>query len=820
MAVDTPHSVIGVSGWTWGQPNYDANRTLDPAAKQGANGLPGWYDEMAQQWPRLASLLGQGRAEASSGTLEHRDPPDDETPEEERFNDALLDLLARRFGVEAADGPTWGTATLLAWLYDVPWYGYAIAEPYWLDAGTDPVADGRILLRPLLRAAVQRWNVDLTTQRPQSVWYMSTPSWCEIPYDRILHLTHGGGPGEYYGRGELRPLIAPFSAWREAIRSGADAMRAAKGRLVVQEPQTLDKQARERVQSLIAGFDGGRVDSFAHPHGSVATIGYPSGSTPDFAGWMSSLDRQAELLFADRTSALGVSSSGSRATAEVLSGEDATAQASQWERIIDRGVQRIGAWVARQVGYSGRIRPVYLAVRDVAQPPADRLALYTGVEALRAQGAPVEVLRAAALDIGLDPDVIAPLPGKPAPAAGGVIAELAESYRPTQTMAEEAQRGLDWRREHGRGGTEIGIARARDIAGRRNLSADTVRRMRSYFARHEVDRQGTGWSPGEDGYPSAGRIAWALWGGDAGRAWAESRADLSDHSHHCGSDCAHLSEPVLWAGRDGRETAHGREPLVWEIDGQQVSPELTMAFAELDDLRLAADVALQVALEPIAAEHRAAVWEALATGYSERESRDIYDTYLARYERAILDYQAGLRAASSQQATAEATAAPVPTTRTGLDTRELAQWSARERERERLGARAAADAITSRVQQEVVGAYASGASASTWQTRQTVGGLAREAYGTGARIEAVATVQQAAEAAPDGLVVIAALRTSQRDPEVCDWCRSQDGMRWAFPGDQRRFLAYMDAHPMPDPSCAGGQRCRCRITLVWGRGAA
>jgi hypothetical protein len=45
--------------------------------------------------------------------------------------------------------------------------------------------------------------------------------------------------------------------------------------------------------------------------------------------------------------------------------------------------------------------------------------------------------------------------------------------------------------------------------------------MTSYFARHEVDKQGEGWSPGEDGFPSAGRIAWALWGGDAGRTWAE-----------------------------------------------------------------------------------------------------------------------------------------------------------------------------------------------------------------------------------------------------------------------------------------------------------
>jgi HK97 family phage prohead protease len=86
---------------------------------------------------------------------------------------------------------------------------------------------------------------------------------------------------------------------------------------------------------------------------------------------------------------------------------------------------------------------------------------------------------------------------------------------------EEARRGLAWREEYGRGGTEIGVARARDIANGRNLSDDTIRRMVSYFARHEVDKQGQGWSPGEDGYPSAGRIAWALWGGDPGRSWAE-----------------------------------------------------------------------------------------------------------------------------------------------------------------------------------------------------------------------------------------------------------------------------------------------------------
>jgi len=45
--------------------------------------------------------------------------------------------------------------------------------------------------------------------------------------------------------------------------------------------------------------------------------------------------------------------------------------------------------------------------------------------------------------------------------------------------------------------------------------------MKAYFDRHEIDKQGEGWSPSQDGFPSAGRIAWALWGGDPGRSWAE-----------------------------------------------------------------------------------------------------------------------------------------------------------------------------------------------------------------------------------------------------------------------------------------------------------
>jgi len=99
---------------------------------------------------------------------------------------------------------------------------------------------------------------------------------------------------------------------------------------------------------------------------------------------------------------------------------------------------------------------------------------------------------------------------------------MQDSYKPTDGMVAEAERGLAWRREYGRGGTEVGLARARDISNRKNLPLDTVKRMKAYFDRHEVDKKGKGWSPGEDGYPSNGRNAWALWGGDPGYTWSKA----------------------------------------------------------------------------------------------------------------------------------------------------------------------------------------------------------------------------------------------------------------------------------------------------------
>ena len=98
---------------------------------------------------------------------------------------------------------------------------------------------------------------------------------------------------------------------------------------------------------------------------------------------------------------------------------------------------------------------------------------------------------------------------------------MADSYSPPEGVRAEARRALKWIEEgHAGGGfTDVGRKRASDLARGASVSLKTIKRMNSYLARHEVDKQGKGWSQGSDGYPSAGRVAWAAWGGDAAKSW-------------------------------------------------------------------------------------------------------------------------------------------------------------------------------------------------------------------------------------------------------------------------------------------------------------
>jgi hypothetical protein len=103
-----------------------------------------------------------------------------------------------------------------------------------------------------------------------------------------------------------------------------------------------------------------------------------------------------------------------------------------------------------------------------------------------------------------------------------LVASSTRMFTVPKSVQAEAKKALEWHKEEKRGGTSVGLNTARTLAEGGQIGIEKVRHIAKYFPRHEVDKRGKGWAPGEDNFPSNGRIAWALWGGDAGERWASA----------------------------------------------------------------------------------------------------------------------------------------------------------------------------------------------------------------------------------------------------------------------------------------------------------
>ncbi len=98
----------------------------------------------------------------------------------------------------------------------------------------------------------------------------------------------------------------------------------------------------------------------------------------------------------------------------------------------------------------------------------------------------------------------------------------AEGYSPPAGARAAARRAIKFK-EDGKAngaGTAVGWTRAGQLARGETLSLSTVKRMYSYFSRHEVDKKGKDWA--NQANPSNGYIMWLAWGGDAGYSWSRN----------------------------------------------------------------------------------------------------------------------------------------------------------------------------------------------------------------------------------------------------------------------------------------------------------
>jgi hypothetical protein len=99
--------------------------------------------------------------------------------------------------------------------------------------------------------------------------------------------------------------------------------------------------------------------------------------------------------------------------------------------------------------------------------------------------------------------------------------------QPTQEMADVASEVLekidDSEFDNDDCGTRTGLERANQLENREDLSADTIGRMVSFFARHDGNQEVD--NDVDSKWEDCGFVAWQLWGGDPGRDWAERKLE-------------------------------------------------------------------------------------------------------------------------------------------------------------------------------------------------------------------------------------------------------------------------------------------------------
>lgn len=162
-----------------------------------------------------------------------------------------------------------------------------------------------------------------------------------------------------------------------------------------------------------------------------------------------------------------------------------------------------------------------------------------------------------------------------------MVASGDRMYTIPKGVQNAAKRGLEWRKEHGRGGTKVGLNTARTLAKGGQIGIRKVRHIAKYFPRHEYYQKAEGYRPGEDGYPSNARIAWDLWGGDAGRRWATAIKDREDKKEKKGKTASAFDEYETYANDENYSSDLESFRLAHELD--MVSGPEFMARVRMDD---------------------------------------------------------------------------------------------------------------------------------------------------------------------------------------------------------------------------------------------
>lgn len=342
-----------------------------------------------------------------------------------------------------------------------------------------------------------------------------------VPRSKFLLVCHERLGSNWEGRSILRDAGEWIKLDRRATAGeGLGIETSVTGDVIVEEPEgglQGDEPAR-----IDAWFDNRKAQAgngVRVPNGTKVHLLNPKDTTPDVSAQSDRYHRQIAQCLGSEHTLMAIQKAGSYAARSDASADARAAYATVFKKSVARPLRRVFAAIVRANDPEGWAKGHRWLPKIVGGGAENR-------DAKEALEPYVMLLQAGAVQPNPDDEAwardAAGMPARREEAqdvpVGATLAE--DSYTPPKGVQEAAQRALDVREskpESERGMTPTGLARARDLSNGRSVTLDTLRRMVSYFARHEVDKDGSTW-----GSQGKGWQAWHGWGGDAGRRWAES----------------------------------------------------------------------------------------------------------------------------------------------------------------------------------------------------------------------------------------------------------------------------------------------------------
>ena len=359
-------------------PSRDPTPQLYPGALRGTGGGAGQLDRMRRGHPRVAVGCRDLALAIGSAAIEFA-PLEDERPSETAFREDLDALLAEVF--TDAENNIGGWSSLGADLAEYYLAGHYLAECRFVrapDAAPRRTAslDGlRLELYPVHASSVQAWvAAPPTWQRLAKVTQATPTGYVEIPADRLVYLKHGGAPGEWEGVSILRPLVFIVERWISLLTAAERNSYFGAGVAKVAAPMAETPADRDRMLDTLEAWQSGAAPWLLMPPGYEVDLSYPGGAAGDPRSALEYLDAQIDNALGRALYSLGYSSRGSLALGQQVEAADGWQTTAQLDLLLAEFGRRVGEWVARRIGYAGRV-PVLRTIGEESANTAERVTM-------------------------------------------------------------------------------------------------------------------------------------------------------------------------------------------------------------------------------------------------------------------------------------------------------------------------------------------------------------------------------------------------------------------------------------------------------------